>query len=81
LEPQDIALLARAAEELAVLLEEHTGYPDSPERLLQSEPKATSVITGIYCRLIEEGAPIPAPVAHLVTHLHAPNLFKGSAES
>lgn len=78
MESSDIELLARAAEELAVLLEETTGYPDNPERLLKSEPKAASVVTDICRRMIEEGAPIPAPVANLVTHLYAPALFRAS---
>lgn len=78
MEAQDITLLANAAEELAILLEQYTGYPDSPERLLQAEPKAASVVTEIFRRLIEEGASIPSPVAHLVAYLHAPGLFSAS---
>lgn len=81
MEEHDITLFARAAEALALLMEEHLGYPDAPERLILSAPNATSVITEIFRRLIEEGAPIPAPVAHLVTHLYAPSLFSMSMES
>jgi hypothetical protein len=72
----DTALLARAGEELALLLEFTTGYPDDPDRLLRIEPKASSVATNIFRRLVEVGEPIPAPLACLVAHLHAPDLLR-----
>ena len=75
MESSDLQLLSQAGEELALLLELTTGYPDNPERLLETEPKASSVLTHIFRRLIEEGSPVPAAVANVVAHFHAPALF------
>lgn len=65
----DTQLLARAGEQLAVALELQLGYPDAPERLLQQDPEATSVVIEIYARLISERQSVPGPIEFLVHHL------------
>ena len=66
---QNLDLLARAGEELSILLEITTGYPDNPDLLLRANPEAAAVVTEIFQKLLKENARIPATVANCVVYL------------
>lgn len=76
----DLSLLAKAGTELSTLLELTTGYPDDPIRMVRENREGVSIVADIFLRLVEEQAPVPASVAHLVVHLQrVANVFNTSA--